>query len=376
MSNDQTLELGKKDTRITYQEYGKKAAQNASANPEHLPDCLDVLYAQIVEEAKLDDTSRKKKIESLRKEIEDLEKQKHKLAAQQSSLDEDVKHYEKNIEDIQNDKGHTNYLPFIIGGTIVLFLTFYLWSFYAAAGYAALNGVRSGTQGFAGVFSALSTVFNKGGFLAIITVLFPVLFLTVGFLIHPALERKSYLGVGFLLLFTFSVDAIIGYKISQAIHDNAFNAALTNDLWKFNMVFHDVNFYLVLAAGFAGYVAWGVLLHYTLHKWTEIQPDSRIEKLRKAIKKAKADIQEAIAELKACDTSLDKKEKELNDYLEGKVVIDITNLRSYIGQFMGGWNAYTNLMHSTNADMLISRANVKKEEWLTKKISSLTTDNY
>lgn len=374
MIDTQAVELEKNDAKITYQQYGKKAAQNANANPDHLPDCLDVLYAQIVEEARLDETGRMNKIETLRKEVEELEKQKNSFLSRQAGAEDEVVHYQKQIEDIENNRGQADLLPFVIGAFITVLLTFFLWSFYAASGYAALNGVKPGTQGFAGVFSALSTVFNKGGFLAIITVLFPAIFLAVGFLIHPFLEKKNFVAIVGLLLFTFCLDAVIGYKVSENIHNNAFNAGLTNEQWKFDMIFYDLNFYLILSAGFVSYVMWGFLLNYTLNKYREIQPDSRIAGLRKKIREAKGSIQEMQAAVKSGDVAIIKKEKNLNNYVEGKVVIDITNLKSYIGQFMGGWNAYTNLM-KTDAEALITRANIKKDEWLNKKIQSLTADN-
>ncbi|MBK7740473.1 MAG: hypothetical protein IPI42_07925 [Saprospiraceae bacterium] len=74
--------------------------------------------------------------------------------------------------------------------------------------------------------------------------------LGLGFLIHDALEKQKYLFITGLLTFTLIVDAIIGYKISQSIHNNEFNAGLTNELWRFDMIYSDINFYLVIALGF------------------------------------------------------------------------------------------------------------------------------
>ena len=52
-----------------------------------------------------------------------------------------------------------------------------------------------------------------------------------------------------LLFITLIADAFIGYKISYGIHNNEFNAGLTNEQWKFDMIFSDINFYLVAYFG-------------------------------------------------------------------------------------------------------------------------------
>ncbi|MDZ4667463.1 MAG: hypothetical protein SGJ00_06215 [bacterium] len=74
-------------------------------------------------------------------------------------------------------------------------------------------------------------------------ILFPVIFLGLGFLIHDALEKQKYFFITGLLSFPLIVDAIIGYKISQSICAKEFNAGLSDQLWQFNMIYSDINFY-------------------------------------------------------------------------------------------------------------------------------------
>ena len=366
--------LIEKDTPITYDQFGKEQAQKAKGDPEQLKESLPILYHKIVEEAKLDKASIAKKIENLQKEIADLESRKHSFTATRSSLEDEIVNSEKQIDDIENDKGHSEILPFIIATFITLLLTFYLWAFYAASGYAALNGVKAGSTGFSGIFGALTDAFNKGGFVVVITVLFPVVFLGLGFLIHDALEKKSYGIITVLLLFTFCFDAIIGYQISHHIYMNSYNAGEIDLPWYGKYIFEDINFYLVLASGFVCYVMWGFLLNYTLNKQKEIQPDIRIQRLKKKISELRLECQKSIAEANNCGTTIEKNRKSISDYQEGKVMVNITKLRSNIGEFFGGWSWWVSGMRPDEASALMARATKIKDEWLDNKVSTLDQD--
>ncbi|MGC4103755.1 syntaxin family protein [Ferruginibacter sp.] len=211
------------DGKITYEQFGAREAANRQGNPEQLKESLSIIYAKIVEDARIDKHAIVKRIETNSKEIVDLENRIHSLEAKRVSLQDEVDLAEKQIEDIEQNRGNADIFPFIIATIITVLLTFYLWAFYAASGYAALNGVKEGKTGFSGIFSALADAFNKGGFVVVLTVLFPIIFLGLGFLIHDALEKKKYGMIFILLLFTLCFDAIIGYNISKHIYINEYN---------------------------------------------------------------------------------------------------------------------------------------------------------
>ena len=372
MTENQTnVTLTEEEKKITYEEFGKKEAEKAQGNPDHLKEALPIIYNKIVEEAKLDKASIHAKIETFNNEIADLENRIHSLQAKKTSLDDEVELCEKQIDDIGKNKSGGEILPFVIAAFITILLTFYLWAFYSASGYAALNGVKEGKTGFAGIFAALSEAFNKGGFVVVLTVLFPIIFLGLGFLINDALEKKKYGMITVLLLFTFCFDAIIGYQISKHIYINEYNAGETDLQWQGSYIFTDINFYLVLASGFVCYVMWGFLLNYTLTKQKEMQPDARIRKLKRKITELKTDIQQTIAEIKSCENNILKKKKSIHDYEIGKVTINVTKLKALIGEFIGGWIAWINLMKNAEAETLVAKSIVLKDEWLNKKISEL-----
>lgn len=369
--NHTTLSFTEQEKEMTYEEFGLKIAEKAQGNPEQLKEALPIIYYKIVEEAKLDKEGIRNKIGAYNNEITDLENRINSLQGKKTSIDDEIELCDKQIEDIEKNKGSGEVLPFIIAAFITILLTFYLWAFYSASGYAALNGVRPGKTGFAGIFAALSEAFNKGGFVVVLTVLFPIIFLGLGFLINDALEKRKYGMIIILLLFTLCFDAIIGYQISKHIYINEYNAGGTDILWQGSHIFTDINFYLVLASGFVCYVMWGFLLNYTLTKQKEIQPDARIRKLKRKITELKTDVQQTIAEIKSCENSILKKKKSIHDYEIGKVTINITKLKALIGEFISGWVAWISLMRKPEAETLLARTTALKDEWLNKKISEL-----
>ncbi|MEI6949936.1 hypothetical protein V9K67_22305 [Paraflavisolibacter sp. H34] len=360
---------------ITYEQFGKEAAKDASSNSVQLKNYLEILYLRIVERASEDKGTIAKKIGQLKDNLLAENNTKKRLDAENKTHRSEIEDLKGQIQKIEAGKGIPDYLSFVIASFITVLLSFYLWTFYAASGYAALNGVKPGTHGFAGVFSALSAAFNKGGFVVVLTVLFPTIFLSLGFLIHDAIEKKKYFFIAVLLLFTFCLDAIIGYKISENIHLNAYNAGATETTWQFNMVYADLNFYLVLASGFVCYVMWGVLLNYTLNKWKEIQPDSMVVRVKNKIKELSILIDENEGKLLICDNNIKRVSKDIEDFENGKVIVNVPALKANVGEFMGGWSAFTNMMYNESAETLLSEADGKKEEWLAIKISQLESLN-
>ena len=58
------------------------------------------------------------------------------------------------------------------------------------------------------------------------------------------------------VLLALAVDALIAYKIDRGIHDLRVMMNMADEGWKW---YASINFYLVLAFGFGGYMVWGLL---------------------------------------------------------------------------------------------------------------------
>jgi hypothetical protein len=377
------------DRKMTYQHFGKLAAKNMNSNSHNLDSSLDNIYERFLNEQKLDENGVKQRVKQLRDETLIKKNQTELVKADLFSQTQLKEEKEDRLEELEIDKiklkdgetPATDYLSFAIGAFITVLLTLYLFVFYSSSGYSAFYGVKQGSLGFINP-NVFAEAKNRGGGVIALIILFPVIFLGMGFLIHDALEKGKYWLIGGLLFFTLITDGIIGYKISQAIHVNEFNAGLTNDLWKFNLIYSDVNFYLVLVLGFVVYIIWGVLLHYVLNKNHELQPDKaleiRLENLNRKISEQRLNLSEILGKINVLNSHLvtlaneiADKEKDTIGYENGAVPVNTSLLQASVGEFMMGWYSYTNLMFPVDANKRTQEAGEKQREWLDKKIQSL-----
>ena len=391
------------DHKATYHDFGFKSAQYATSKPDTITNFLENVYEKFLNEQRLDEQGLKDRISKLRAEVQQKRAKRNETTAEISSNKQFKEDKEKEIEDmeiekidIKNGEGESgDTIPFVIAAFITIFLTFYLFVFYSSSGYSAFYGVKEHSIGFINP-NVFTDATNKGGGVIALIVLFPVIFLGLGFLIHDSIEKnkkndlngkpRQYATIAALLFITLVADAFIGYKISQGMHVNEFNDGLTDELWKFSMIYSDINFYLVIILGFVVYVIWGFLLNYVLsHTYLKTENEKiklMIENLNSKItekKKELADIVSKINNLTNFNVTLDHeisdKEKDIIGYENGVIPINIPLLKASVGEFMGGWGYYTNGAFRNNAESFISAANINKDTWLNAKILNLNSDN-
>ena len=400
--------MKEKKDKITYSQFGFKSASKSNSNPESVEGFLDSVYETFLNDQKLDEDGLKARINKLKSETEQEKVKKNNLSAELQSELQIKESKEKEIEELEIEKievknedkdfdESSSLIPFVIGAFITILLTLYLFVFYSSSGYSAFYGVKPNSLGFINP-DVFTDAQNKGGGVMAMIILFPVIFLGLGFLIHDSLEKnkireklkkkKSYITIISLLLITLIADAFIGYKISEGVHLNQFNRGEVNELWKFEMIYNDINFYLVLILGFVVYVIWGFLLHFVLsHSY--LKSDSEkvkllIENINNKIIEKKEDllkIKGTIHRLEsALENSIEKitqKEKDLIGYENGVIPVNIPLLRSSVGEFMGGFQSFTigNKGESEETTLLINSVLKIQEKWLENKITNLATDN-
>lgn len=401
--NEEKMNIGDSE-KITYTQLGFRSAQKSQSAPDAIEGYLEIVYDKFLEEQKLDEQGLKDRISKLKAEVQQEKARKQDAIAEIYANKRNKEDKEKEIEelelekiDIRNGEGETaDTTPFIIGAFITLLLTLYLFVFYSSSGYSAFYGIKPGSLGFINP-NVFADATNKGGGVIALIILFPVIFLGLGFLIHDSLEKnkkladdnkpKQYGVIITLLLITLIADAFIGYKISEGVHNNEFSAARTDKLWKFNMIFSDINFYLVLILGFVVYVIWGFLLNYVLsHPYLKTESEkiklmveninNRITEKRKELSDIIAKIHKLESELVTIDNKVEEKQKDIIGYENGVIPINIASLRGSIGEFMGGWQNYTHGNSSaTKATNLIENSIKNQNAWLQKKLESIKTEN-
>lgn len=402
--SEQPLKTGD-NKKITHSQLGFRSAQKSQSNPEAINGYLDIVYDKVLETQKLDKQGLRDRITKLKAEIQQEKARKQDVLADMNTNKQGKEDKEREIEELELEKidirngdektGDT--MPFVIGAFITLLLTGYLFVFYSSSGYSAFYGIKPGSLGFINP-NVFRDAFSKGGGVIALILLFPVIFLGLGFLIHDSLEKnkrrvregkpKQFILIIALLAITFVADAFIGYKISEGVHLNLFNAGVTSEEWRFDMIYTDINFYLVLILGFVVYVIWGFLLHYVLsHPYLKTRSEkiklmieninNRISEKRNELSNIIAKIQKSEGDIATIDHIVEEKQKDLIGYENGIILpVNISSLKSYIGEFMGGWQYYTNGYFSeSEAKTLNSEAMKNENDWLAKKIETLNTES-
>lgn len=401
-TNKQTAHPDEKE-KISYTQLGFRSAQKSQSNPEAVDGYLEIVYDKFLEDQKLDEQGLKARIAKLKAEVQQEKAKKQEAIAEINGNKRNKEDKEKEIEeleiekiDIKNGDGETgeSTTPFVIGSFITLLLTLYLFVFYSSSGYSAFYGIKQGSLGFINP-NVFEDANNKGGGVIALIILFPVIFLGLGFLIHDALEKiksghnknSSIVKILLLLLITFIADAFIGYKIAEGVHTNDFNAGRTDKLWEFNMIFSDINFYLVLILGFVVYVIWGFLLNYVLgHSYLKTESEkvkllieninNRISEKRKELSNIITKIHKLESDIVTIDNNVEEKQKDIIGFENGVIPINVSSLKGSVGEFMGGWQNYTHgNFTQTQAAVLIESSIKSQNDWLNKKIESLKTES-
>lgn len=394
---EKLLEVVEEKNQVTYHDYGFLSAQHAKSRPDAVVNFLENVYEKFIKEQKLDAQGIKDRIAKLKAEIQLSKTKKNETNAEIVSLQNRKQDKEKQLQELELEKidirkgdGETgDTIPFVIAAFITVLLTFYLFIFYSSSAYSAFYGVKEGSLGFINpnVFADAKT----SGVIALI-ILFPVIFLGLGFLIHDSLEKnkklvsqnkpKQFLTIGILLFVTLIADAFIGYKISQGVHNNEFNSGLSEELWRFELVFKDINFYLVLLLGFVVYIIWGFLLNFVLsHSYLKTESEKTkilVESINLKIEEKRTELGESITTISnlsnlilTLDNEIEGKESDMIGYENGVIPVNIPSLRASVGEFLGGWGAYTNGAFRLTSEELLTQTEIIKHEWLNNKILNI-----
>lgn len=391
------------NNKLNFNLYGFKSASKVLSSADSLGGFLDNVYDRFLNEQKLDEQGLKDRISKLKAEVQQEKVSKNDSIAEISSTKKQKEDKEKEIEEleiekieIKNEGGETSdTMPFVIGAFITLLLTMYLFVFYSSSGYSAFYGIKQGSLGFINP-NVFSDAMNRGGGVIALIVLFPVIFLGLGFLIHDSLETnkklvlekkpKTFSVIITLLVITLIADMFIGYKISQGVHTNEFNAGLTDKLWEFSLIFSDINFYLVIVLGFVVYVIWGFLLNYVLsHPYLKTESERiklLIENLNSKINEKRNELTVIITKIhkkegdaESSESKILDKENDIIGYQNGVIPVNVPLLKACVGEFMGGWENFTNGNNGNNIGNLLLDANKEKENWLQNKLINLKSDN-
>ncbi|GIM62147.1 hypothetical protein CAPN008_21970 [Capnocytophaga canis] len=359
------IEFGKTELQ-TYEDWGFDMSKKQKGNERAFMGCW-VLVREYYSKRERTDTEKKEEdVKKAQNELDRLEvsvKQKEQVIENIRNKNESIK---DKIDGIRKDIFRINENPesvlkekssmasFIIGLVILLGLTVYLFVFYSSAAYSALfkDFTPDDDKVAAAIFDsqALVKAYELGGQALLFVLAIPFAFLGLGFLIHKFQETKGvekYLKIGFLIVITFIFDAILAYEIVEKIYEIKRLADMTGSMPIFSpsLAFEQVNFWVIIFAGFVVYLIWGFVFDFTMESYDKLNVVNQAIKTRESeIKLLEDDIQKNQKEIEANQECIQQLELEMVPHRKivgGDVfVMNWSRFYQCVNEFTNGWTEW------------------------------------
>lgn len=388
------------NSKTTFNQWGKEFAQSTNKNPESLKNGLDTVYSDFLKKQKLDKDGIAERIKKLQADISELLKFSEDTKAKNKQLEIENQKAQERYDQMKNevldcdnrileiqkkeipegDKTKLNlYLIFGLAVLLAVFLA------YASTFGSALLGLEE-TDTFirASVFTDLM---DAGTGVLVFALFISIIPLVCGYFFANYYQngRKSLAFA--ILAVVILVDIFVGYKLTETIYNQQYMLGIHDEEWRPVMAFTDPNFYIVLVVNFGLYFAFSMLTNAYFAESEKLSPDHIIEKEIAQVNNEKNLIKERMAELKDkieenlklieanlayitnCSNDIKSKEKDIADYKDGVLPINIDYLKELIGMFMEGYQAYVNVMTQREEDKknIITEVMAKQNEWLEEK---------
>ncbi|MBL4708435.1 MAG: hypothetical protein JKY48_08370 [Flavobacteriales bacterium] len=328
------------------------------------------VYVMVIRESREFDNREKTRLTRLRQEIIGLKGKVEKLEHQKGDSLQQITTHKEHIEQLQKEihqikggekvdasqlKERVDPIAFIMGSLILFALTAYLIIFYTSVIYSAfiydvksalMEGLKAGDIFLPTIVNlkAIPKTHAEYGWIgSTFLIVSTSMFIALGYLIHKFEETKQYGKVVGLFVFTLLFDAFLAYQIVEEINIAKYEIGMVEVPWSFNMVWTQVPFYIIIAAGFAVYIIWGLVLSFVLKEKEKLRPSkvaireksSRIRFLKREIESLKNQIRELDEQIKNTEMAYQSKEEELEVN-----VYDPSQMKSCINAFAIGWNSY------------------------------------
>ena len=369
----------------SYTAKGTKDAGYCGGSSQALLPKLHAVYMQLTRYIQQDEMKQNERKSKIKQEISGFEAKnatvENKIKAEQDKLTHEENKIEKIIKEIDNIKDNPKIISgdsfakasFWIGLVIILFLTIYLFVFYSSASYSAFfkNFTSNDTNVAQAIFDAqaISKAWADGFTELIFILAIPAVFLGLGFLIHKFSEEKGvskYLKILGLVVVTFIFDFIIAYEIVEKIYNIKKEGSFeTMPDMTISMAAQQVNFWLIIFAGFVVYIIWGLVFDFTMREY------EKMDKVRYAIKNKEQKLAEYKIECKQIKEKIATLQNEKNS-TQGEVdklkiqlesyVLYFNDVREGVNNYFTGWVGY--LKSTASSQTLIHECNQIKEKFL------------
>jgi len=349
------------DGNYTYKKYGFLQARNQGAGPIAFEVELYKIYENYKDKLRRDDGEQEKMKHPIRIKLESLKVDRDELLKQieatkistTKSIDSKVEQINNEIASIRRDPSSyqsekPNRVAVIVGAVVISVLTLYLWIFYTSAGYSAFfkkfeaSDINIANSLFDA--KAISKAWSDGAPALVLVVTLPFIFLALGYLIHKFMlekGRRKWFGLIALITITFAFDYIIAYEIVLKVYDlKAANSIENWPPYSFSKAFTDINFWLIIFAGFVTYLIWGFLFDKLMADYEKFDVVKFQIRLReKEIRELEKDRDKACGYLKEIEQRLPEIEKQIKTCEEDirATFFKPKEFEHIIFQFSSGW---------------------------------------
>lgn len=240
-----------------------------------------------------------------------------------------------------------------IYGLLSVFIAIFLYFFYTSVVYSAVFRDISITKYtlFDSIFypKALEESFRKGVSAFMLVIFSPFIFLGLGLVIEYVKNNQAkyykYTWVS-VAMFTFIVDAILAYHISERIYNSkAINTFGNIKPFTVRDALTDLNFWIIIALGFCVYMLFGKIFSlYNEHRMNK----NKFENMEKYLIDKKAEAESKVNEIKSKISSLETLIYNLNietteiTKIYDKVGFSTHEIKKIITEYALGWINYLN----------------------------------
>jgi hypothetical protein len=356
----------------SYTAKGTKDAGYCGGSSQALLPKLHAVYMQLSRYIQHDEMKQSERKSKIKQEINCLEAKnantENQIKVEQDKLAHEENKIEKIIIEIDNIKENPKIVSgdslaktsFWIGLVIIAFLTVYLFVFYSSAAYSAFfkDFTPDDTKITQAIFDAQAV--GKAGAEGTTELIFilaiPAVFLGLGFLIYKFSEEKGavrFLKILGLISVTFIFDFIIAYAIVKEIY-NIQIGGLFQEMppMTIGRAFQEVNFWIIIFAGFVVYIIWGLVFSFTMNEYEKMDKvrytikskEQKMADYKIECKNLKGGISALQAEKNTTQGEINKLKIQLESY-----VLYFNDVREGINNYFSGWVGYLKSTSSSQA---------------------------
>lgn len=356
----------------TYNHYGMRMCGKVAGGTSYLTPFLQRVYTSEKQRQANNAARQEAARKNIQNQINDKQAEQEKASNTIAELEDEIHACNNRIEEWREKisrlintgnqgKNKEAKIKMILGCTILVPLTVYLFVFYSSTFYSAF--FRDFAQGNIGLGTAMldpqaiPAAFNDGIGELFFILAAPVIFLGLGFSLHFFTLQKNnmkYLKMAAIILVTFIFDCILAYLIGKKIHDVQL---IYTDLPPYTIgeAIGDPNIWAIIFCGFVVYIIWGIVFDMTMTAYNDYASNkTSIEKYEKQIE----DEQGKIAQLRSEKTAVNNKKIELNSEiakLQQSLSTSITHydmgeIKSTLAQFFEGWMSTMSAFNPEHAE--------------------------